>query len=368
MSTETVETPAPSLRETLEASIEQIGTAEVPDKGPIAEIAEKTPVSKAEPTSTVTEVPDQKPSAQKPATPEGKTPPGVTETPVEGQEPVDEPVKGIDKAPQSWKPAEKAKWMSLDAGVRSEITRRERDTARSLQQASDARKFASGFEQVVKPHMDRWRAGGLTATRAVEGLIQADYVLSAAPANKKAEYMAKLINDYGIDIKMLDEALSGTLPAAAPNPEDLIAKVVQRYVAPLMTERQQREQQEADARQRNYEQQVELVEQSAQDPAMPFFEDLRNEMADIIEINLRRGKTVSLKQAYTLAVQMNPETAAEAQKLTKQSQAQQRDAATRKALGASLSVAGNPSTLRTNAPANDLRATIEAAVAAQSGR
>ena len=44
------------------------------------------------------------------------------------------------------------------------------------------------------------------------------------------------------------------------------------------------------------------------DPKYPFFEDVREDMADLIEINAKRGIALTMEQAYDRAVRSNPDT------------------------------------------------------------
>lgn len=363
---------ADDLRSTLEAAMadqQKQDTAEAPAPAPAPTDA-PAPAPADKPTfdaATGKEVTDQEGSPQKPEPSPGKDTPEVTETDVKEQPETETASRGLDKAPQSWKPAEKAKWGSLDIGVRAEIQRRERETTKTLQEAAGARKFAQGFEGAVKPYVGRYQQLGIPPTKVIENLMQVDHVLATAPAATRAQLMAKMIGDYGIDIEMLAAAIDKQ--PIEDNGESKLEAMLAAKLAPVQQFIEGQTQREQEARQRDFQRQVQSVETMEADTVKyPHMSLVKEDMADIMEINLRRGVTVTLDQAYNRAVQMNPEASAQAVQMAKQSQAQKANESAQRSLAASLSVSGSPSSVRTAVPADDLRATIEAAVAAASGR
>jgi hypothetical protein len=104
----------------------------------------------------------------------------------------------------------------------------------------------------------------------------------------------------------------------------------------------------------------------ANNPDYPYFEDVREDMADIIEMSAKRGIAVSMVDAYTKATRMNDSTfgASQSRNQTQSatSAALAAHQAAQKAKGAALSVSGNPTGTGTNfsQPA-DLRGAIEQA-------
>ena len=109
------------------------------------------------------------------------------------------------------------------------------------------------------------------------------------------------------------------------------------------------------------------------DPNYPYFEDVRQDMADIIEMGARRGVAISMEAAYTRAVRMNDTTfqatnARETSQAATQAALQQHQIA-QKAKGAAVSVSGSPMGTGANGgnPA-DLRGTITAAFSDTGGR
>jgi hypothetical protein len=183
--------------------------------------------------------------------------------------------------------------------------------------------------------------------------------------------MAKLIKDYGIDVRELDSALAGTAPAdpVASQVEQLLAK----RLAPLNQFLIQQRQREQQAEQEQTQQVGTTIAQMAADPKYPHFEAVRMDMADIIDIASKRGQRYTLEEAYSRAVAMNPEVskqvATQQTEATRRAAAQRTNAAAQRALAASVSVGGAPSGIPTGTPTGgDRRAVIEAAFETAAGR
>lgn len=209
-----------------------------------------------------------------------------------------------DRAPVSWKPAQREQWSKLPADVRAEINRREREIQEGFKQTETVRKFANDFAQVVQPYTHLIAQQGSTPLRAVENLMRTAAGLSTGSQEQKARIVAEIIGNYGIDIRTLDNYLSGVVkdgrvPAAVPQPEapPSWARPMFEFMETVKTGRQQ-----AEERARS-EAQAEIERISEK----PFFEDVREDMADIMEVATRRGREMTLEQAYNQAVKMHPE-------------------------------------------------------------
>lgn len=188
---------------------------------------------------------------QEVAPPEQKAAPVVEEKPtaspqVEEEQPANLEAKGtvppapppettfsVEKAPQSWRAPQRAKWEKLDPDVRQEIMRRERETTKVLGETANARQFQSNFNEVVQPFQARIQSLGVDAMTAVHELLKADYLLSSAPKLQRAQYMARLIQDYGVDIAALDSALAGVAPTGDAAVSAQVEQLLQQRLAPF---------------------------------------------------------------------------------------------------------------------------------------
>jgi hypothetical protein len=152
-----------------------------------------------------------------------------------------------------------------------------------------------------------------------------------------------------------------------------VDQLLQQRLAPLqqfITQQQQRDQQAAQQRDQAA---VQTIEQMAADPKYPYFSDLRQDMADLIDIASKRGHALTLDQAYTRAMAMNPEVSklvtAQQSTAARSAAAVAANARAQRALAASSSVNGSPSSTPSGAPiGSDRRAAISAAMDAVEGR
>jgi hypothetical protein len=208
-----------------------------------------------------------------------------------------------DKAPQSWKPAIREHWAKLPAEVRAEISRRELEVQQALSRSDQARKFSDQFIQTINPFAHLIRAQNSTPLRAVHNLMTTAAGLMTGNMEQKAKIVAEIINNYGVDIKTLDSVLSNApIPqnqghAAVPQQFAQMLQPVYSFIDEVQQMRQaqqQKLQEQADA-------------EVAQVQGEPFFDDLRDDIADIMEIAANRGRKMTIKEAYDKAVELNPE-------------------------------------------------------------
>jgi len=275
------------------------------------------------------------------------------------------------QAPQSWKPAQKAKWGTLDLDIQQEVLRRDRETTQVLNDTAQARQIANKLSQTVQPYMARINSLNTDPLNAVSELLKADHILSTAPKATRAQYMANLIKDYGIDLQELDSALAGRAPADPV--DERVEKLLAQRLAPIQQFLTQQQQVEQRRQQEASQQLAHTVETMSQDSKYPYFEQVRESMADIVEIMANRGQHITIEAAYNRAVAMDPaissEIANKTEVLAKATQAAQQNSRAQRALNASVSVGGAPSGLTVGAPsANDRRAAITAAFEQVEGR
>jgi len=278
-----------------------------------------------------------------------------------------EPMPSVDNAPKSWKAAAKDRWATVDPVVRAEVHRRERESTRAIAEHAPVKKFVGEFQQAVQPFAQHYAQSGIPPLKLMQNLMSADVHLSTAPMVERAKYMAHLIAAYKIDINMLDAALSGGDPQSEPIAG--VEKLLNERLAPIASfvqnEQQRRQQVIQTETQRTA---TELERMAADRVNFPHYALVTQDMADVTEMAARRGIYLSAAQAYARAVSMNPEAQAAEQGRSGQQRAQvAHDAATR-SLGASLSVSGNPSSVKQQVAAEDLRGTIAAAWEAAQGR
>jgi hypothetical protein len=215
------------------------------------------------------------------------------------------PVAAKDKPPESWKPAAREFWQKLPPEARAEIQRREAEMSGFMQKTAGQRKVAEQFIGAINPYLGMIKAEGGNPIETVQNLLATAAFLRTGPAAQKAVMVAKLVKDFGISIQDLDSALAGE-----QIPEDPNAKIQQllderlRPVNELLetvnktkTQREEQAGQEVDTQ----------IQAFAQDPKNEFFADVQQDMADLVEVASRRGRPITLQQAYDRAIALDPE-------------------------------------------------------------
>jgi len=358
------------LRSALESAVEEHSEPEAPSAPPADAISSPvaTPES-ASPAAAPSGGPDDG-GEEAPAetTVERGSPKSIEE--VVGEQPASKPADKpgadprIDRAPQSWKGDAKKIWAELPLNVRQEVIRRERETSRVLQETAEVRQKVDSVQNVLAPHMDRINAmyQGNPMT-AINNLLGVERILVSGDPASKINLVANMIKHFGVDLVSLDRALAGQPVTPEVQQQSSIEKLLEQKLAPFQQYIQSQHQREQQQRQLVEQEVVHTVESMATDPNFPYFNDVRTDMADIIEMNARRGVTVSLEDAYSRAVRMNDETyqassGRESSQAATQAALQAHQAAQR-AKGAAVSVSGSPSMPGRNAGnPQDLRGTI----------
>jgi hypothetical protein len=101
----------------------------------------------------------------------------------------------------------------------------------------------------------------------------------------------------------------------------------------------------------------------AYDPKYPYFDEVRQDMADIVEIYVKKGLAISLSEAYNKAIHMNDTVREQMGKQVAISSANQQHQQAQRALKAASSVTGAPAAggVHGNVGDGSIRGALEAA-------
>ena len=278
------------------------------------------------------------------AKPVGAATTAPTGQPVTVQEisPVQEPIK----PPASWKPAAREHWATLPPAVQAEIARREGDTTRVLNETTEARKFRETFQAAVTPYEAMLRSEGSDPIQAVSSLLETARQLKSGSPQQKAAMVAQIVKGYGVPIEVLDAALAGQPYQGQQAPHD---PRVDQLFAQIEQAKQQRVQQEAQAAD-------DAV--TAFGASKEFFDDVRDDMADIIEMSERKGKKLDLDTAYNRALRMNDEIVAVMRQREEAKSVANGKASTQRAKSAASSIRSSGPPPKGGAPGASLRDTL----------
>lgn len=258
-------------------------------------------------------------AAQAEETSEPRDPPKSEKNTVEEKDktPTEEAPKE-EKAPASWSARARESWAKLPAEAKAEVAKREKEINRVLQESATARRAASELQQVLAPHSQRLMQSGVqNPIQAIGTLLATEGQLRQGDQMTKAHTIANLIKQYAVDIGTLDGVLSNEpqQQRGALSPD--IDSLLNERLAPFqqfISQQQQQQQMEIARRQQEAQQSVTQFSENAE-----FLNDVRLDMADLMDMAAARGQEMSLEEAYKKACAMHPDVS----KVVEQRQRQQ---------------------------------------------
>lgn len=274
-----------------------------------------------------------------------------------------------DRAPQAWRPETREHWGQLPEPVRAEIQRREVEVQRTLQESSEARKAYDAVMRTIQPYEAFIKAENSNPLQAIDNLMSTAARLRTGTAPELAQMVAGIVNQFGVGrfgqrfIQDLDSALSGQVPQVDPQ-QAALDQVLNQRLAPVQQMLTQFQQAQLAQQQ--------MVTQKAQSEVGQFLqraefgEDVREEMADLLETAQRRGQELSLVDAYKKACMLNDRVRSVLQGRAKARGAQTQTAVAQRARQAAVSVTGAAPAGALRQDATDVRSAIEAAISLNS--
>jgi hypothetical protein len=216
--------------------------------------------------------------------------------------------------------------------------RREKEIENGLRQAADARKLASEFERTIAPFQQFIQADNSTPLRAVQNLMQTAATLRVGTPMQKAQVAAEIIKNFGIDVQTLDNLLAGNMVQ-----QDPVEARIQAALAPVQQLLQQQQSTQTARMEQLHSNVASELETFAQDPQNEFFEDVRQTMADLLDVASAQGKTLDLPTAYKRAILMHDDIAPIVAERELKQRAKQASIPAQRARQRAVSVTGAPS-------------------------
>lgn len=285
---------------------------------------------------------------------------GITPGPKSG------PRQQAERPPASWKPEVREHWNALPETVRAEIARREVEVQRTLQETAEARRTAESVMKTIAPYEAFIKAENSNPLQAIDNLFSTAARLRTGTAPELAQMMAGLVQQFGIGrfgnnfIEQLDAALAGQPARQAAGAAPEIQQVIQQQLAPVQQFMTQFQQMQAQQQARVQEQAASEVESFLS--KAEFGNDVREDMADILEAAQRRGQNLTLQEAYSKAVRMNDQIMKVLAQRQKVQGAQLGSQAAQRARQAAVSVSGGAPVGALRQDPTDVRSAIEAAI------
>lgn len=205
----------------------------------------------------------------------------------------------VKAAPKSWKKEMHESFSKLPPEVQAYVEQREAQVEEGFKAQAGAVRYASSLWETIQPYQAMLDAQGIKDHgSAVKFLMNAHYVLSTAPQDKKEGFFAELAKSYGID---MDKALA-VFKSGAPQ-ESLVEKELRNRLTALEGGRHEELQRQVAAVK---QQSMAEVEAFASDPKNVYFD----EVAGDVSLLLKADGKLTLPQAYEAAIYANPVTRA----------------------------------------------------------
>ena len=256
-----------------------------------------------------------------------------------------------DIAPKSMSAAAREVWKDVPDAVKQEFTRLDERVAGMAEKYGNDARRAQDMDRSLAPFQQFFAMNG-GAGQTLPAVLQTASILQMGTPLQKAEMVKNMITQFGVDIKTLDSMLVGEQPQQE-QPQN-----VEQIIANAFAQRDQQQLQY-----QNQQQQAEIdneVATFANDPKNEFYNDVKDTMADLMDLAANQGKQLSMKDAYDRACQLDTQIAGILQARNAQKDVNQRRQA-------ASSISGVPSGEGSTSQAGSLRDTIEQAFA-EAGR
>jgi len=270
-----------------------------------------------------------------------------------------------ERAPASWRPEVREHWAALPPDVRAEVARRERETQQALAESVEARRFTEQLTNVIRPYEMFIKAENSNPLQAIDNLMSTAARLRTGTAPELATMVAGIVKQFGVGrfgnnfIEQLDQALAGEVPRGDAASTQ-VQQILQQQLAPVQQFMSQFQQQQAAQAQRAQQEAASEVERFIEQAE--FGGDVREDMADLMEVAQRRGRELTLQDAYRQACLTNPRVRSVLETRARSQGAQQVNDAAARAKRAAVSVSGSAAPAGPAPTPTDVRSAIEAAL------
>lgn len=260
-----------------------------------------------------------------------------------------------EKPPQSWTPAAREKWSTLDPEIRKEIIRREEASANGVRQMQERFAPAGQFIDQMRPVAAEAQSIGSDPVTYIHNLAMSERTLRTADMPAKFNELLRIADQYGIPLRDVINQSVGqeVLKASQPQQQMQLPPQIQRELAEIREWRAQAEKQQANT----------IVQSFGE--GKEFIGDVSNVMADLLE----RGLAPDLATAYDQACWMVPEVRQVL--LARQGQQAASDSVTlrqKQAVGASIPASGKVAVPSDDGDDDSINDTVRKAFIAAQGR
>ncbi len=209
-------------------------------------------------------------------------------------------------APVSWNATARETWKDIPKEAQAYIAQREQEMEQGIQKYAKDSQRATAMDQVLQPYSQYFAMNG-GAGPTLKNLLSRGATLQMGAPAQKAQMIADMIQQYGVDIVDLDNLLVGKPVAPGTQQASEVREAVATAMQPFQQYLNHQNQAVLDGQQRAQGQVRTEVDTFAADPKNEFYRDVSNDMADILDMAANRNMEMSMAQAYERACSLNPE-------------------------------------------------------------
>jgi len=214
------------------------------------------------------------------------------------------------KAPAGWAPKERELWSKVPRELQERISAREREMTDGMANSKESKNVSDYVNKMGEHFAPLMKGAGfqhpLDAASAAMGSMN---TLHSGTQQQKAQELARIISQFGVDIEELDSALvgGGGGQGKADPQQAMFQKMLDERMGPineLMGNAQKIKDQQSQQSSGKAQNAVIKFAKGAE-----FLNDVREDMADLIEMADKRGVQLTLQQAYDRACAGHPDIA-----------------------------------------------------------
>jgi hypothetical protein len=197
-------------------------------------------------------------------------------------------------------------WKNTPKAMRDEIAKRERDFSVGMQKNAEGAKRAAGMDHQLQPYQQYFAMNG-GAGQSIKTALETASTLQMGTPQQRAQTVANLIQQFGVDIDALDSMLVGEAPSQESQQQYSVQQAVQQAVAPYQQQMTQMAQRQEYEQQQIRQNAVDEVGSFSNDRKNEFYHDVKMDMADLMDMAQARGINLTMQDSYDRACRMNPE-------------------------------------------------------------
>lgn len=213
---------------------------------------------------------------------------------------------GPKRPPSSWSAKGKAEFTKLPPHIQDEVLKREDDFHKGIETYKEKAEYGDKIRQIVQPYEPAIRAKNSTPEQTVQNMLQTAYQLEVGSPQDKANLLLQVAQQYGADFETMKGALSGEQTQQKDPYIQQLEQEVQNLKQNFQSQSQAAQQQKMAEAYSSIDAFRNEVDETG-NPKHLYFDDVREDMANMIEAAERSGKQLSLQDAYDAAIWSRPD-------------------------------------------------------------